>query len=54
MPLTSQSWVQIAASFASLARQLKSEILRYESSNMFAFGGEINIVEQKYLSLVAL
>ena len=48
MPLTSRSWAQIAAGFdkfALPARQIKTVILRQESSNMFAFRGEINIVD---------
>ena len=57
MPLTSRSWVQITASFnnsALLAQQIKSVTLRKESSNMFAFRGEINIVDKTYLGLGAL
>ena len=48
MPLTSPSWVQVTASFdnfALLARQIKSVTLRKESSNMFAFRGEMNIID---------
>ena len=53
MPFTSRSWVQITASFdnfARLARQIKSDGWNGKT----CFGGEINIVDKKYLILGAL
>ena len=57
MPLTAHSLVQITVSFDNferLARQMKKR--NFESrmlKKMFAFGGEIKIVDNIYLSLGA-
>ena len=56
MALTSRSWVQITASYATftwLAQHRKSEILG-NNGDMFALDGEIYIRNEEYLSLGAL
>ena len=47
-------WLPVLLTFRNLRRTQKSKILRFKWQNVFAFGGEIEIRNEKYLSLGAL